>query len=471
MNSNTPNLVNQIDHYVIMISAHNVAELKSCLYFKPKNIYAIVTERKEIESAFDKFKKTIEDLQRDQILDNSIKLHKLSSTEQDILKGELYENTIDWIENFFIPNYCEKKFKNSNSVVFNMTGATKLLSLLILQSYKWDYVFYQPYSSNEPEQNINIFTLENINGSHKINFSHTTIINLKEITGVENIPAKYRLQLYADAVSRKSNNPISNIDRNIVIAEKRFLAQKDSHDKEIKILSNILKKFEELWFNDINKNTDNNIIHKINFKEIFATDNDLDFDLINSVLTELYSIDNHALELFKEFENNKENNIYIPNIHHKDFNNWIRWINGEWFEQLIKHWLIKLNIVEKHNISSSLSIVHGSSSGYETDIIIEHSDTLYVLELKSDITPEFGQSVKDFISQSALQTQLIGKYKACLVLSSYIRDYHYEMSKIGQNKNKTPKQQQWISFENNCKGKGIKLIIVDKKEDLLELFK
>lgn len=433
----------QIDHYVILLSEHNVAEFKAILQFKPKIVHVLCTKKILSKKTHQKFQEAFNNSEL--IKNANIKLRFIEEPDNINLIGDRVQEVEHWIKSVF-DNYAKKYFKDDERVVLNNTGGTKPISFLMSQAYPWNEIHYCPYLPNENDDFVDILTLD------KNSFKYGRSENIHEIfTPLDHI------RLYADTIF-KLNNPdkITKHANSIQIAELRLQGQfldKASSTNHFPAITAIL---ERLWISDIYKNlaeeaTRNKAnkdytkpkFYKIEwdmFKPYY--DNDFDNNSLINFFETLYELDDYMNKNFKY----DEQGIDLPTHFNNKATNWKKWISGTWLEQLIHQWLIDFHIAE-HKIQVGINPSKESGSGNELDILILDKNNLKFFEVKADIPNR--NKLTDTISQVINQSNALGKVDLFLILSKYI--YSNREDEIEQ-------------FEKNCKEKEIKIIWLENKE-------
>lgn len=416
-----------IDHYVILLSEHNVAEFNAILQFKPKNVHIVATDyviKSKILERFEKAFKEHQDLA-------ACQLHLIDNNGN--FEGERVPEVAEWIENDF-KQHCKNHF--NGITVLNYTGATKPISQLLIQAYNWDFLDYQAF-----RQTGKIYIdRSSINQNHQLKFE-------SEIESQSNIDIASYLNLYVDNIEtgKNANSLIEQHPLSLEIAQLRFDGQRLKEEIDGNFFPVITPILNDLWYN---YKKDNKFIKKIN-KNKFQCQ----WELFNvGSTTELQDF---FIKIYSLDENLKSFNItdeYIE-IPVKDDNNiaqyWVNWISGGWFEQLIYSWLIEKGFQPDKEIKTGLVPKIGKKSGNETDILLLRNDKLHVMELKSDIPVK--KSPDEFRKQLNEHFQL-GKFSSVLVLSSVIRD------------NPNINNDQKEDFLAKCKDKRIAVIWVENKE-------
>ncbi|MDQ9021823.1 hypothetical protein RFI02_11975 [Acinetobacter sichuanensis] len=403
-----------IKHYVILVSEHNIAEYQACLSFQPEHIHLIITTR--MQKAAQRLQKTLENSSL------SSKIHLIPSDHHYPLSGESALEISKWIEHVFQP-YTEQ-WQAQDFCVLNMTGATKILSTLLLYAYPWQKIHYQPFLPQQAQLQVEQLYIHPTN-NHLV-FSERTALNSE-------IDLLNALRLYADQVKSHTPNPIFQRPESIDLALQRFEAQKENSDHPFTAITPVL---QQLWFVD-----------KPNQKTVFKSWQDFQYATptrLHKFFKQLYQLDENATTLRCD-----EQGVELPTIQYKKMQNWRKWISGDWFEQLIYHWLIQQGVASQR-LRQGVQISSAQASGNETDILLLKNNQLHFLEIKSDISKQ--QSLKEFEGQLLAQSDQLGKVNKVLVVSDSIK--------------RSKSTEQWLAFENNCQSKQIRIIVISKAEDL-----
>ena len=81
--------ITTFDHYVVLVSDHNLAELRACLYFKPHHVWLIATQRMQVEAQ--RFR---------QVLQSKLPqtdIHQIGDSAQMSLQGERANEVAAWL--------------------------------------------------------------------------------------------------------------------------------------------------------------------------------------------------------------------------------------------------------------------------------------------------------------------------------------------------------------------------------------
>ena len=410
----------KIDHYVILVSEHNIAEYQACLFLQPHHIHLIVTTRMQ-KSA----QRLLTTLKNSQL--NS-QIHLFPENAYAPLSGELALEISQWLNHVFIP-YSRQNWQDQHSVVFNMTGATKILSSMLLYAYPWRAIHYQPFLSQQAQLQIDQLYLDP--QSKALSYQNTLKIDI-------NADLLNMLTLYADSVKPHSKNPIFDHPASYAIALARFRAQNSTIDHPFQAITPVL---QTLWFDE--KNDAVNVFKT--WQEFLQHKPNIALADIKHQCAQLYQL----LDAEKHQLNISEDGIILPTNKANKLKNWRKWVCGDWFEQLVYTWLIELGIAPER-IRTGIQISSEQASGHETDILLLKNNQLYFLELKSDIPSNKG--LQEFQGQLLAQSDQLGKVNKVLVLSSIIKD---QKSKA-----------QILEFEKSCQAKMIRVIWLQNKENL-----
>lgn len=416
-----------IDHYVILLSEHNVAEFNAILQFRPKNVHVVATDYVAKDKILERFEKAF---QQHQDLENC-QLHIIDNKGKFV--GERVIEVEQWIENVFKP-HCKKHFKENETTVLNYTGATKPISQLSTQAHPWGYLDYQAF-----RQTGKIYIDRSIIEENKIKSE-------REIESQSNIDVISYLNLYVDRIDKgkNTNSPIEQHELSLKIAQLRFDGQRLKEETDDNFFPIIIPVLNDLWY-----------CNKIDEKFIKKSDDNSRFicqwglfkcqnvSALKEFLKKIYLLDK-KLQLFTI----NDDIIEIPTKENKETKYWVNWISGGWFEQLIYSWIIEIGFQPNKEIKTGL-VPRIGNSGNETDIILFRNGTLSLMELKSDIPAN--KSPDEFRKQIIEHSQL-GKLKSILVLSSII------------NTDRGINNDQKRSFIDKCESKNIGLIWAENKE-------
>lgn len=145
----------------------------------------------------------------------------------------------------------------------------------------------------------------------------------------------------------------------------------------------------------------------------------------------------------------------MPFSSHKPYEKWRKWVSGDWYEQLIEHWLTHEYHINSEHILTNVQLSNTTDrQGQESDTLLQYHNKLYVIEIKADI-PKY-KTLGEMESQLTSLSGQLGKVEKVLIVSPMLKAKY--------------SNEQWLSFKLRCKGKNVKLLTVGTKEDLKELF-
>lgn len=428
-----------IDHYVILVSEHNMAEFRACLFLQPKNIHMIITK-----SMIKPAKRLATVLEKNGFDIHAIGIEKniQEITENDVtLEGECAQEIISWVAQTFRP-YAKKHFKNKKGAILNMTGGTKSLASVLIQALRWRNIHYMPFMKNKSELILESITFHKGKKFKKIEHQN---IN-KEFNLLDG------LRLYVDNISEQKPNKINQHKDSIAIAQLRFDAQKISKEQAtpenlFPIITPIL---EKIWYKDSKQYPEK--IVSIPWSE-FLDKEKQPFDIfippMKAFFEKIYALDNNTRTL-----KINDTAVEIPTEKSK-CTSWIRWISGFWFEQLIESWFLDI-IDTPENLKTGVLINKSAADKQETDILTLKNNQLIFVELKADISENYQQELKKFINKLSSQTSDVGKIKRAFIFSPIIQ------YKLEEN-------QYWKRFCDICKSKYIDVIIAENADSLKQL--
>lgn len=455
----------KIDHYVVMLSNHNVAELKSCLQFKPKHLHIISSTFTDNippnrnKSVAQRFKDTLEECTDTK----NIQLHFIENIGASTLKAENTDDIEQWIKTVFKP-YSEKNFlvNPNENIVLNITGGTKPLAMYMVQAYDWNQVHYLSFQQADKQEYISVLSYKDFRLKSNSIILYNQTMDLLD-----------HLKLYADNIYTSSENPIIKHSDSLAIAELRFEGQHLPTFTGENFFPLITALLNDLWYGktarelqkqydkiraeneELKKNgqspqkNEKKKYHEINLNDFLTESNAIEYkEAFKSFLQRLYALSPYVRENFKI----TNDIIQIPTHYHNNdkVQAWKKWISGEWFEQLIKAWLIEFG-VNSQNLRTGLRPANAGATGRETDILLLKGSYLNFLELKADVRLE---DLADISKQSDSQSKNLGLVKQTVILSSEYKDIESE--------------QQFIDWRKNANASDIDIILIKNKEQFKE---
>lgn len=404
-----------ITHYVLMVSNHNIAEFRECLHLEPKNIYLVTTKTMQ---------KSAERLKRQLI--SSLPDSTIQILNGDNFEGNYYAEINEWITTDFLPI---TKTWQEGKAVFNMTGGTKILSTMLLQCFDgWHEVHYVPHDNKRKNLEVEYFTL-----------NQGELLYKKSVTIDDILPPITAISLYADDIKSIDENPCRKSKDSLDLALMRLEAQTIEGKTADNPFTAVVPILNELWWQNNNDG-----------KEVLIqwTKFDLDRNIIQPFLKRLDNLNESPILTYSD------EGVLVPTKKHKMAKNWIKWIEGDWFEQLAYHWLLRVGLT-KNAVATSVDIKRDKqdNSG-ETDLLVFYGQNVCFLETKADKNPK--QSFTDFERQLTSQSDGLGLVKKYLILTPKIK--------------KQAGLQQWESFERLCKSRRVDIVIAENAESFREHF-
>ena len=182
--------------YVVIVSEHNLAELRACVHFQPQSIWLITSDRM-IKSA--------QRLHR--ILEKKLphsRLEILGHSSELPLKGEFMAEVGVWVTQYLQPRLQQQ---NHSDCILNMTGGTKALSFVLTQAHPWQELHYQPFQDSEAYlERLQLLSPQSPQSLARVDLSAAAI------SPVENA------LLYVQDAKHHSRNPISDHPDSLALA-------------------------------------------------------------------------------------------------------------------------------------------------------------------------------------------------------------------------------------------------------------
>ena len=421
-----------IEHYFIILSEHNIAEYRACLYLQPQNIHLITTKHIASKGIHERFQNTLKHSPN-----FNGKIHDITTHDEHQLIGQRSTEIQQWIQQCLMPYLKQHNIRRK--AILNITGGTKILSALLAQAHTWQELHYQAFLPDTDNLLIDRLRYRSRQG----------LCLLDELNEPQDFDLIEGLKLYAKNVSASHSNPIFQYPSSLSLAEQRFIAQNHTEGEYINPFSYLIpalttwlehpeQDYALAWRDIISKCPAADVANLQNFCEQLR--NLIHFEVPNIAQ---YIIINQEHIRLPSLPKKKKNKL------HKALKKWHKWLCGDWFEQLIQAWLRQSGVKESA-IRTGVQISINESNGNETDILWFHKNQLHFLELKSDLSPQ--QSLTDFPKQLLIQSSELGLVKKILVLSPIIK------------RHKTP--EQWAEFEKTCHDRNITIIIAHDQATL-----
>ncbi len=412
-------LPRRFDHYMLLVSEHNVAELRACLYWQPKHIYLVITDRVTVAA-----KRLYTVLSA--LLPNS-QIISLTHTPEHPLTGERLQPNEQWIDQVVRPLFATLDL---SQCAFNFTGSTKSLAFLLMQAFDWAELHYQPYD----QTNTHLW-LERMRWQDG-KTHHLPAIDLAAYP----LDLYHAVGLYIDNAEPDQPNRIFEHPDSLALAELRLAAQSlstDSADNPWTVLTPLL---DQIWYRNDYPSHQKTVLIK-------WQDCALERAVLQLFLQRLAALDaKHVLLSFDD------EGFSCPTSHHKHVHSWRKWIGGDWYEQLIQHWLRQGGVADQ-DLAAGLKIMRENDQGREVDILLMHKQSLHVIEIKADVPK--GDSIGKFEEQLSSTSNALGKVKKFLVLAPAIQ---HKLS-----------EAQRSAFELRCKNNQVEVIYAGQAQDLRKL--
>ncbi|MCP5175192.1 MAG: hypothetical protein H6996_08815 [Moraxellaceae bacterium] len=396
-----------MDLYVLIVSDHNLAELRACLYYKPRHIWLVASNKMQ------QVAQRLFNVLKTQCTDAQIEI--LQALAHVPFEGNTLQETDAWLRQVFVPKIELFNAHVKRPCVLNMTGGTKKLSYLLTRAYGWQEIHYQPFGNKVPLERF-CLSAQGLDILPYIDLANVTI------------SPKDNALLYMDFVRPHTPNPIRKHTNSLAVALSRL-----EHAPEWKKITDLL---EEGW----QQNSTAKFVSIVCSQAI----NTEFVCLLNSVNSHQHpplNLDNNVLTM--------------PSVNHKSFQKWRKWVSGDWYEQLIEHWLIHDYQINPKDILTNVQLSNTTDpQGQESDTLLQYNNKLYVIEIKADI-PQF-KTLGEMESQLTSLSGQLGKVENVLIVSPMLKAKY--------------SNEQWLGFELRCKGKNVKLLTVGTKEDLKPLF-
>ena len=418
--------ITTFDHYVVLVSDHNLAELRACLYFKPHHVWLIATQRMQVEAQ--RFR---------QVLQSKLPqtdIHQIGDSAQMSLQGERANEVAAWLSASFALYTASW---SDQRVALNVTGGTKILSMLISQAYPWDELHYQPFQSHAAQVWLDRLQRD-ADGQMQLQEPLDLTSQHVELTDA--------MRLYVNRLNQHTPNPIFKHPHSLALAQLRLDAQSMQQatlDNPWPALTSI---FNRIWYENP---TDQPQVH-VEWSSLALDKNVLqDFcRRLNQLVAE-----NEASAVLSW----DEHGLNIPSLKflHKPAKTnhaWQKWVSGDWYEQLIQQWLLDIGF-NRQQWQAGVQLAKGESQGQETDILLMHRQQVHVLEIKSDL-PQ-GKTLGEFEAQLSSSSEGLGKVTKVLIVSPHIK-----------NRASHPTNNRWLEFEKRCRDARVQLMVASCAEDL-----
>lgn len=404
--------------YVVIISDHNLAELRACLHYRPKRLWMVVTAPMLNQA------KRLERVLAAHLPDTRIT--QLGQEEDAPLNGDFISDVRAWSERHLLPRL--RADTDAAKAVLNMTGGTKPLAFMLAQSYPWAELHYQPFLPQASRlERYRLGMQGEIQVMERLELA-PGLASPKDIA-----------QLYMDHIRTHSPNPLSRKPASLALAVARLEAQKvlgSDHAIDPGGWNLLTPVLERIWF-------------QTDFppgEKHFTLDrrqHGLQDERVTRLLEKLAEL------APPETLSWDDGSLRLPTPNHKPSSAWRRWISGGWFEQLVEHWL-REGGVAPDNLVANIQLKPGESQGREADMLLLHRNILHVLELKADLP--VNETLGRFEEQLSSLSGTLGKTAKVLVVGPAVR--------------RRQSDRQWLEFRLRCKDNQVQLIELEEAGSL-----
>lgn len=407
--------------YVIIISEHNLAELRACLRYRPQRLWMVVTPAMRRQA--ERFARVLAPLLPETAI------HQFGLEDETPLSGIFVDNVLAWSCHHFLPRLQDDP--DAGAAVLNMTGGTKALSFTLAQTYPWAELHYQPHQT--VGSHLERYLLE---AGGKVR-----VLERVNLSGVEATPLDIA-RLYMDTLRVHSPNTVSVNNLSLAVALDRLEAQKHTAargEDNSSAWAWLLPHLERIWFHEDHPASTRHVRLQRSILRTPPAE-------LEQLLERLSALAPPGTLSWDARE------VAIPTARHKPSADWRRWISGGWFEQLVEHWLLEGG-VPKVNLAPNIQLKQGESQGREADMLLLHRNTLHVVELKADLPAN--ETLGRFEEQLSSLSGTLGKVAKVLVVGPAVRRRHTA--------------EQWLEFRLRCLDNQVNLIELEGAESLAGL--
>jgi hypothetical protein len=403
-------------HYMVLVSEHNLAELRACLYWQPRYIYLVITDRMQRPA------ERLYNVLAQQLPDSQI--IRLTAAEGQSFKGERFEEIQHWIAQTVLPLFAQV---DPATCALNFTGSTKSLAFSLTHALAWAELHYQPFDKTTSHLWLERMYWRDgqMHSLPAIDLASRTL-NLYDA-----------VNLYMDDAKPVTPNSIFSQPDSLPLAQLRLDAQTMSQAQPDNPWPVLTTHFERVWYATDYARTQKTV--RIGWDECL-----LERAVLQPFLQRLADL--CPTKAILEYD---DAGFYCPTPHHKGSSSWRKWICGDWFEQLVQHWLITGG-VSVQNLAAGLKIHRENDQGREVDIVLMHQHNLHVLEIKADVPR--GESMGKFEEQLSSSSSALGKVTKVLVLAPAIL---HQLS-----------DDQKQAFELRCKTNQVTVIFANRMSAL-----
>lgn len=337
--------------YVVVISEHNIAELYSCLHFKPARVITIASPYFSNEN--ERFC---------QILSSRLPDCHISSPSTEGLNGDNFLGTLRWAKQMLLP-----QFNPEEKWVLNVTGGTKAMILALEKSLSWDEIHYKSVRDPQLETWRLVQDEDALMSFSKSNCKIDIECDLTVLEAMNLYPIK----LHKDKTEHFVSSPPV-----LALAEEIGATIDDADHIHFKLEAQLEKvwrrdkKYTDAWqlipWHDFNAESEQAL------NEIQAW-----CEKVANQCDRILALSEQGLSVLCQYKRSD------PRLSEK------RWLEGRWLEDLLVVWLKEAGIVDEH-IHKGLNIKtldekDNQGSELEIDLCILRHQKLYMIEVKAGV--------------------------------------------------------------------------------------
>lgn len=365
--------------YVCIVSGYNLPNLEGCLTRQPSDVLLVVSDD---EQSFSEQANLLCKLLKKHL--PNTKIHMLDKSNTGFsLKGEELLDLQEWVAKVLTPKL---KTLNKETTVLNLNGGTKPLALAILQGYRWKWVDYIAKNAIKP-QALRVLKNGQFKELHKK--AQKTELSHLITADVLDIPC-----LVDDVVRENKPNRVIRKEPEASAALAKELW--DNLQQQDSAISRLFKAFNQVWSVRLDaegKPKPSEKILVLPWKDF----------LKNTASAEFFLTQEEALPWLRKFQslmpsalNFTEETITLPGRNaESNYKSLLKWISGDWLEQLCYEWLLESGI-PRRAIARSVTTGKGGAER-EADLLIHYKGKTTLIEVKADLPP--GEELKKLEEQ------------------------------------------------------------------------
>jgi hypothetical protein len=408
--------------YVLISSDHNLPEYRACMEVQPDEILILTSDRMA-KNATDTYLKA----QLAAKLVHS-RIHILRSTDAFMLTGEDMATDLIWLGEVFKPAY-EQLAASCDEVILNMTGGTKLFLMMLIDFAPWTRLHYQAYQHDY----IQVLGRDGVVGNEAIMPAVRPLRLQRKLSYTHSISPIEHCTLYNFKVQARRASAVRSMPEALTVATllhesavQAYGYEKDGFQHTAwGVLSSYIAD-KKLWHEPEGDQA------LIGWEDLLPAGSVISQKQMVVLLEQLNSLGPYISW--------SEDGISLPLPSRKDkkVKAWIKFIESEWFELLIEHWLKK--IAPASVVQSSIEVKgEQGDGGREADILWVNKGNLSVFELKVDF--HSSQARKQSLHQLDSLGNRLGLVSRVMVMSPEV------LLKMDDNAVQM--------YSANCKGHGL----------------